>query len=388
DHMIPTTYTHLDHLPTTPNGKLDRKALPAPQAAARPYEPPRDELDQRLATIWQEILGVERVGIHDDFFELGGHSLLALRLAMRLRQELDREVPVATVLAAPTVELLTAALRDEGEGPLSSGRVVPLRTTGDRPPLFLVHALGGQVFRYRPLAQRLGADQPVYAIPAHGLTAGDEVQTSLEEMAETYAGYIRAVRPAGPYFVGGFCIGGNIALEVARRLREAGERVPYVFLAWSSADEPVVRDTLEDDTALMTHALAGSLESVDPAELGELDPAERLLSIVNAATREGSLKTETDDLEQIHRYVEVFRANAHAVGRYRHAPYDAPAVLLIPEEDNAPPEEDFGWRAVIPGLETGPIPGARFSSLYEPFVSRTALEWKRWMDRGLGHADH
>ncbi|MFG2078072.1 amino acid adenylation domain-containing protein [Nonomuraea maritima] len=389
EHMIPASFTELERLPVTANGKLDRGALPDPAPASRaPYEPPRDDLERTLTEIWADILGVERVGIRDDFFDLGGHSLLALRLALRMRQELDREVPVATVLAAPTVASLVEALADEGDNPVSRGRVVPLRTTGRRPPLFLVHALGGQVFRYRPLAQHLGEDQPVYAIPAHGLTAGDPVHTSIDEMAESYAGYIREIAPEGPYFLGGFCIGGNIALEVARRLRASGASVPYVFLAWSSADEPVVGSTLEDDTALMVHALAGGATSLDPRELSRLEPAERLLRIVNAATKEGQLRTETDDLDQIQRYVEVFRANAHAVGRYRHDVYDGPAVLLIPEEDDAPADEDYGWRPIVPGLDTGPIPGARFSALYEPYVTRTAHEWRRWMDRGLGHADH
>ncbi|WP_435192693.1 thioesterase domain-containing protein, partial [Nonomuraea sp. bgisy094] len=386
DHMVPSSFTELDRLPVTANGKLDRKALPDPAPVARaPYEAPRDELEETLAQIWAEILGVERPGIRDDFFDLGGHSLLALRLALRMRQALGREIPVATVLAAPTIAQLTEALADEGENPVSRGRVVPLRTAGNRPPLFLIHALGGQVFRYRPLAQHLGDDQPVYAIPAHGLTEGDAVQTTIDEMAETYAGYIRELFPAGPYFVGGFCIGGNIALEVARRLRKDGHAVPYVFLAWSSAEEPVVGSTLEDDTALMVHALAGGATSLDPRELSLMEPAERLLAIVNAATKEGQLRTESTDLDQIQRYVEVFRANAHAVGRYKHDTFDGPAVLLIPEEDNAPPDEDYGWRAFVPNLETGLIPGARFSALYNPYVTRTANAWRRWMDRGLEH---
>ncbi|MEU7892851.1 amino acid adenylation domain-containing protein [Nonomuraea sp. NPDC049152] len=386
DHMVPSSFTELDRLPVTANGKLDRKALPDPAPVARaPYEAPRDELEETLAGIWAEILGVERPGIRDDFFDLGGHSLLALRLALRMRQALGREIPVATVLAAPTIAQLTEALADEGENPISRGRVVPLRTAGNRPPLFLIHALGGQVFRYRPLAQHLGDDQPVYAIPAHGLTEGDAVQTTIDEMAETYAGYIRELFPAGPYFVGGFCIGGNIALEVARRLRKDGHAVPYVFLAWSSAEEPVAGSTLEDDTALMVHALAGGATSLDPRELSLMEPAERLLAIVNAATKEGQLRTESADLDQIQRYVEVFRANAHAVGRYKHDTFDGPAILLIPEEDNAPPDEDYGWRAFVPNLETGLIPGARFSALYNPYVTRTANAWRRWMDRGLEH---
>src|SRR5262249_44237654 len=146
---------------------------------------------------------------------------------------------------------------------MAAGPMVPLRTTGDRPPLFLSHALGGQVFRYRPLAERLGDDQPVYTIPAPGLGPGEEPHPTLAEMGDDYAGYIRSVRPHGPYLLGGFCIGGNIALEVARRLRAAGEDVPLVFPVWSSADEPVIRSSLEDETMLMIHALAGGVDVLE-----------------------------------------------------------------------------------------------------------------------------
>ncbi|WP_283133517.1 non-ribosomal peptide synthetase [Rhizohabitans arisaemae] len=387
EHMIPSTYTFLPELPLTATGKIRRNALPAPAAEgpSGEYVAPRSPVEARLTAIWEQILGVERVGIHDDFFELGGHSLLALRLAMRLRAEFGREVPVATVIAAPTVERLAEAMYDDTPSLESQGRVVPLRTTGDRPPMFFIHALGGQVFRYQPLARYLGDDQPVYAIPAHGLTEGDEPHATLEEMAQVYAGYIRATRPEGPYVIGGFCIGGNISLEVARQLRAEGAEVPLVLLAWSDADEPVIRSSLEDDRSLMVHALAGSLNTLDPRDLAEMDVEEQLLAIVGAATKEGSLRSDAADLEQMRRYVNVFRANAHAVGWYRHEPYDGYAVLLIPEDDGADADEDYGWRKVVPRLETGLIPGARFSALYEPLVAKTATETRRWMDRGLGH---
>ncbi|MFE0145748.1 amino acid adenylation domain-containing protein [Nonomuraea sp. NPDC059007] len=385
EHMVPSAFLSLERLPTTANGKLDRKALPDPAPAPRPpYEAPRDELEEHLAKLFADVLGVEEVGIRDDFFALGGHSLLALRLAMRLRQDLGREVPVATILPAPTVAQLAAALRHDADTPVGKGRIVPLREGGDRTPVFLIHALGGEVFRYQPLATALGEDQPVYAIPAHGLAEGETPHATIAEMAEAYAAYVRSVRPHGPYALGGFCIGGNIALEVARRLRSAGEEVPAVFLAWSSADEPVVRRSLEDDLELMGHALAGGLTTVDIQEFRHLEPAEQLLSVINAASSEGTLRQRPDDLAYIRRYLDVFRANAHAVGHYTHEPYDGRAVLLIPEGDGVSLDEDYGWRAVCDRLDVGYLPGARFSSFFPPYVARTATEWRRWMDHGTG----
>jgi thioesterase domain-containing protein len=130
-------------------------------------------------------------------------------------------------------------------------------------PVFLVPALGGHVFRYLPLARRLGDDQPVYAIAARGLADGEEPLGTLAEMVADYVAHIREVAPKGPYVLGGFCIGGNIALELARCLRAMGEEVPLVVLFFSGAAEPVVTSSPEDDTALMLHALAGGPLDVD-----------------------------------------------------------------------------------------------------------------------------
>ena len=387
-YMIPAAYVQLGELPLTSNGKLDRTALPAPQSArAGVYRPPRDSVEARLATIWEQLLGHAAIGVTEDFFALGGHSLLALRLALRIRQEFGRDLPVATVLTSPTIGQLALEIRR----PEDMGRtspIVPLRTTGDRPALFLSHALGGQVFRYRPLAARLGDDQPVYTIPARGLAPGEEPHHTLAEMADDYAGYIRSVRPHGPYVLGGFCIGGNIAMEVARRLRADGEEVPVVFAVWSSADEPVVRSSVEDETMLMIHALAGGvnvLETVDLDELRALDTDERLVAVVRAAAREERLRPDTADLEQARRYLRVFKANAQALGFYRHQPYDGDLVLLQPVEDpEITPGDDYGWRRVVSGrFAIAPIPGTRFTSIYEPLVSDMAAQMRRWMDRGF-----
>jgi len=388
EHMIPAVYVTLEELPVTHNGKLDRAALPAPEGPRRErYRAPRDQVEARLAQIWQELLGVPAIGITEDFFTLGGHSLLALRLAVRIRQELGRDLPVATVISSPTIRELAEELR-RPEDMGAPTKVVTLRSKGDRPAIFLSHALGGQVFRYRPLAARLGEDQPVYTIPARGLLAGEDPHETLDEMADDYVKYIREVRPHGPYVLGGFCIGGNIALEVARRLRADGEQVPMVFPVWSGADEPVVRSTLEDETMLMIHALAGGvnvLETVDLDELRSLSTEERLVAVIRASAKEERLRPDIVEMEQARRYLRVFKATAHAVGYYKHQPYDGDAVLLLPSEDpEIAPGEDYGWPKVIKGNFTvSPIAGTRFTSVYEPKVASMAAEMRRWMDHGF-----
>jgi amino acid adenylation domain-containing protein len=386
EHMLPTALVYLDTLPLTANGKIDRNALPPPTHTrrSRAFVPPRDPLEARLATLFEETLGVDPVGVHDDFFELGGHSLLALRLAMRVRRDLGRDLPVATTLAAPTVAQLAAALRRPQDS-APPGRIVPLQPAGERTPLFLVHALGGQVFRYLPLTRRLGADQPVYAIAARGLAEGEDPHDTLAEMVGDYLAHLRAVRPHGPYVLGGYCIGGNIALEMARALRVEGEQVELVVLIYSDADEPVVTASLEDDAVLTMHALAGGQLDADLGELHRLDPDQQLLAVIEAAARADRLQPDTADLEQARRFLRVFRANAHAVGRYQHEPYDGAVALLVPaQDDHIPAGADLGWAKVVNGrLRVHSYPGDRFSVLYEPVVAHAATELRKWMDHGL-----
>ncbi|MFI6510693.1 AMP-binding protein [Streptosporangium sp. NPDC050855] len=383
EHMIPSAWVTLDALPLTHNGKLDRKALPAPERTGGDAfrVPPRDPVEGRVAAIWEELFDVPMVGVFDDFFDLGGHSLLALRLAVRIRREFGRDLPVATVLASPTVAGLADVLRRPED--LSEQRLVTLNAEGDRPPIVLVHALGGQVFRYQPMARRLGPDQPVYAIAAAGLAPGEDPHTTMADMVEDYVERLRAVRPHGPYVLGGFCIGGNIAMEMARRLRDLGEEVPLLVLFYSDADEPVINSSLEDDASLMTHALAGGPLEADAAEFAGLGPEEMLVAVIAAASREQRLAPDTADVEQARRFLRVFRANAHAVGRYRHEPYDGDVALFAPTGDRP----DLGWGDVVKGnLAIEAIPGERVVILFEPLVAEAAAKLRSWIDHGVtGH---
>ncbi|MGN9786180.1 amino acid adenylation domain-containing protein [Nonomuraea sp. ZG12] len=384
DPMVPATWVRLDALPVTANGKLDRAALPDPGDAGRaPYLPPRDPFEAKLATLWEETLGVDAVSVHDDFFALGGHSLLALRLTMRLRKELGRDVPLSTVLTAPTVARLAVELRRPQDNDGAPQRIVPLRPAGERTPIFLFHALGGQVFRYLPLTRHLGADQPVYAVQAAGLAPGERPHATLAEMVDDYTAHLLRVRPHGPYVLGGYCIGGNIALETARRLRAMGEQVPLVVLFYSDAAEPVLRASLEDDAVLLMHALAGGQVQVNLDDLHQMDPDERLLAVIDAAARADKLQPDTADLRQARRFVEVFRANAHAVGHYQHAPYDGDVLLFSPTAEGVEPD-DMGWRDVVTGrLRISPIHGERFTVMYEPRVALAAAELRSSVDHGL-----
>ena len=239
DYMVPRAYVFLDQLPISPNGKIDRKALPVPAETrvvpADTYIAPRNQLEETLARIWAETLGVQRVGIRDDFFEMGGDSLDAVRLLLKILAAFPACQPsLAVILKAPTVEQFARTLNG---GQADWSCLVAVREGNERPPFFCVHGAGGNVLSMRDLAMALPPSLPFYCLQARGLDGQATPFSSVEETAECYIVQIRSVQPHGPYYLGGGCYGGLVAFEMARRLRSMGETVNVVALidTWNFA---------------------------------------------------------------------------------------------------------------------------------------------------------
>jgi amino acid adenylation domain-containing protein/FkbH-like protein len=235
DFMLPAAFVFVPALPLNANGKIDRAALPAlvpdHPGSERQFIAPRDVVETRLGLIWQELLNTKPIGALDNFFDLGGHSLMAIRLLARVEKEMGKSLPVATLFQAPTLGEFAHAIKTAEAARLSeSTSLVPIQPNGARPPLFLVHGAGGGMFwGYTNLARHLGDDQPVYAFRSRGLDGLPEF-ASIQEMATAYVANLRSFRPHGPYCLGGYCFGGNVAYEMARQLRATGETVAVLAL--------------------------------------------------------------------------------------------------------------------------------------------------------------
>ncbi len=247
--MVPSAIVLLAALPRTASDKLDRRALPDPDAAAAPaYVAPRTATETAVAREFGVLLGAERVGAEADFFALGGHSLLAPRLIARLRAELAVELPLTLLFEAPTVAELSArvnaALRERPAA--SSQLLLALARGGAGRPLYLVHPVGGGVMCYAELARRLGARRPVYALAASGLEPGEHPCADLHAMAARYADAIEAVQPTGPYLLGGWSLGGVVAFEVARLLHDRGRGTSRLVLIDSQAPGSTTRMRLSE----------------------------------------------------------------------------------------------------------------------------------------------
>jgi len=242
DYMVPTSFVFHDALPVSPSGKIDRNALPdaEPAVAERPVmTPPADALETGLVRIWENVLNVKPIGTQDNFFDLGGHSLLAMRILSRIEKQLGVRLLAPTLFESPTVKSLAAALRQKGT-PGASSSVVPIQPDGPRRPLFCAAPGHGDVIRFAALAQRMGVERPFYALVPPHPAEGERLRIDIGGLARRYTDEIIAISPKGPYLIGGFSVGGVIAMEVARELTRRGHDIgatvllDTVYPTWSA----------------------------------------------------------------------------------------------------------------------------------------------------------
>jgi amino acid adenylation domain-containing protein len=343
-YMVPSAFGFLPALPLTANGKLDRRALPAllggPQDIAG-GDRPRDLLELRLAQIWEELLGSGPIGLRDDFFERGGHSLLALRLVAEIRARLGREIPVATLFGGATVERVAAVLRTEN-GPARREILVPIRSGGSRPPLLIVHPVGGNVLCYADLVRRLGPDQPVWGLQSPG---PEEHPRDLAALADSYVDAVLRAFPAGPLHLAGWSLGAAVAFEMARQLAEGGR--------------PAERLLLLDPPA--TDGGRGGPPDPEVVEALFARDLERLTGQTTAG--EGASRE----------LFALFRDNFLALRGYTPSAYAGRAVVFRTAGRGEEVDPLPGWhRLVADGLEVEDVPGDHWSLLREPHVETLA----------------
>jgi pristinamycin I synthase-3/4 len=380
DFMLPSAIVALPALPLTPSGKVDRKALPEPDGGLAPgFVAPRTAVEEVLAEIWAELLGIAQIGVHDNFFERGGHSLLAVLLMARIEKRLGKTLPLAALFSAPTLEALAALAETSGGHPAGRkgrGSLVAIKSGGEQAPFFCVHPVGGNVLCYLDLARHLAPDQPFYAFQA----PDDRPHArSVEEMAARYLAEVRRVQPQGPYRLGGWSMGGLIAFEMARQLAAEGQETELLALIDAlppeTADAPATDEELVASFAQDMARLLGFNVGISPEELRSLPEQEKLAHVVRLGHTAGLLPADFG-LAQIEPLFATFAANLQASRAYAPEPYTGRLTLWVSEATAASHAAALdAWSRLVPaGLDRTILPGDHYSLLRRPEVERLARE--------------
>ncbi len=379
-YMIPSAFVMLDALPLTSNGKVNRKALPAPEQTRTDVEmgsfvPPRDALELQLAHMWEELLTVRPIGVMDDFFKLGGHSLLAVRLVAQIQTAFGIKLPLATLFQRTTVEQLAQLLREETHTVQDLwSPIVPIQPNGSRRPFFCVHPAGGNVFSYINLVQHLGYDQPFYSIQAIGLGGKESPPLEIETMAARYVEQIQAHQPQGPYLIGGWSLGGTVALEMAQQLVSQGQEVALLALFDTSA-YPVTLDVDLDDPVFILRTLLPL--PVSPGDLGKGDAESQIARIVDLARQAGIVPPDVT-IAQAHTLVRVYRANMLAYQKYTPSVYPGHVTLFRATEHPDTEAPDLDWHNLVDDwLEVILVPGNHVSIIEDKNNARVVARHLR-----------
>ena len=339
DYMIPSIFTIQPHLPLTPNGKIDCQALIAAPLAdlerQRRYVEAGDPSQLLLTQLWQELLGVPKIGIRDDFFALGGHSLLAIRMLSQIKELCGVQIPVAALFADATIESLARAMLELQQDQQESSLVEVQPGLETKRPFFFWHGdFNGGGFYCRNLARHIGPDQPFYAIHPYGM-AGQPPRATIDAMAAGHLQLVLDRQPEGPYLLGGHCNGALEAFEIAQLLRAAGQTVELLVM-------------------------------ISPPRRRQASPSSWAYAGLRYLLR--SLFSILDNRLLARRLPWLRRAllyNLYAAACHSYTPntYTGRVVLLQPGQVDHDKDPTRGWKNVALDLDMHPLPGGHGTSI-------------------------
>ncbi|WUI70062.1 amino acid adenylation domain-containing protein [Nocardia sp. NBC_00403] len=345
-HMVPTTITVLDDIPLTPVGKLDRRALPEPVFAARPFRAPSTPVEKIVARTFAEVLGLtegtdgsaadHRIGLDDNFFERGGNSLVATKLVRLLSTELGERIPVMWVFNAPTPAQLATEVERRRGGQVADDSafdvLLPLRQSGSLEPLFCIHPVGGLSWSFAGLAAHVDRERPIYGLQSPSLGSDEALPNSIEDWARRYIKEIRSVQPQGPYHLLGWSLGGVIAHAIAVQLQDEGEQVGLLammdsFLATAIDVEAVEADTTPEPIPIaeLVGGLFGDVDLGLDADIDVARLADQLAGLPEPFASFGP--------ERITRVVDAGIRSAALMYEYRARPFHGDLVYFTAAHD-------------------------------------------------------
>jgi amino acid adenylation domain-containing protein len=393
-YMVPSLFVTVEQLHLTPNGKIDRHALPQPDwtelDAQKVYVAPHGTTQLRLQMIWEEIFGIRPISVTDDFFELGGHSLLAVRLISTIHKHFGRDLPLSILFQGATIERL-GDLLDRQETHSFTSPLVPINAGGSKRPLFCPHGVGGNVVSYLELAKQLGPDQPFYGLQTP-LPEYESQFQSLEAMVARYVDEIRKIQPEGPYLLGGWSMGGVVAFEMANQLHKQGQEVG--LLAVMDVRPPVEKSKADVmDFDLIKTSLQFTIESFDISldlfasdwdHFKRLETDDRLRYIMEKAQAAKVLPKDVG-FEQLRRVYNQININFRLLRDYTPEVY--PGEITVFKAQNGEHEnevEDFraAWAALSSReLRMHILPCTHFEMVNQPHVQQVAAFLQHYFEQ-------
>ncbi len=352
----------------------------------------QDETTKRLSGIWQDLLGIRSIGLDQNYFDLGGDSSLAVQLFAQIEKVFDVKLPLATLFEAPTIAELAQILRREG-APSDWSSLVAIQPEGSRPPFFCMHGAGGNVLIYRELSRHLGSDQPFYGLQSRGLDGASAPLTRIEDMASIYLKEIRRVQQRGPYLLGGYCLGGTVAFEIARQLQAKGEQITLLALFdtmnWAKVGHPSMWGKSYNAWQKLYFHSANFL-SLDFS--GKKDffleklkilwnriPVWRGMLLGRLGENLSAEKSESRILGQI------WQANDRAAAEYVPAPFAGMVTDFRPKKQyRMLSRPDLKWEKLAHGgQEVVVLPVYPAGMLVEPFVKHLAAALRNSIDKAI-----
>jgi thioesterase domain-containing protein/acyl carrier protein len=393
-YCVPSRFVIVEDIPLTANGKPDRVRLAQLNGKALDGKTEsiayRDDVETKLAAIWNSLLPGEKVGLHDNFWDIGGHSLLAVRMFVDIEKEFGKRLPLPVLFKAQTVAELAEVIR----GPLPENAwrsLVPIQTTGKRPPLYCIHPIGGAVTCYRLVAGYIGSDQPVYGLQSRGLDGIQEPVHTVEQMAANYVEEIIASNPDGPYLICGYSFGGVVAHEAAIQLRQMGRQIEFVGLIDTSFPEYSRLELLSSKGKSFWSYAAHQLQIF--RRLNGADRRTFFARKMRDALRR--LRNQTDDYNQMDDLVAypteliktITMANEQALTRYYPKKYPGELVVFRTSERLDLDFDDpmSAWKTVADKIVVHDLPGNHFTTIKEPNVQSLACELRSCIDRVVQH---
>lgn len=378
DYMAPAAYVRLDRMPLSHNGKLERRALPAPDDSAyvqETYEAPVGPVEEKLARIWASVLGLERISRRANFFDMGGHSLLAIRMLTRIEAEFGHSLNLTSLFRAPTIAAFGELLQQGESSGIHSPGVVSIQPEGTKPPLFAIIT----PTRYLNISRHLGKTQPVIGLqlfdPAKPL---DTKYSRLEDVAGECARLIREIQPEGPYAVVGWCVGGVLAFETAQQLIQTGQEVSFVGVIDGWAPDYVRRRgqiwlKAADFASRCKRAYIGIRAGRQSAKSYMIKAFDRIFRVPRADADPVSSDPELALIDQFN--LEMFRYLWTLQSAYEPKPFPGRVHIFVSQfrPTGWLADSSLGWgRLALEGAEAVPFEGNHWSIFDEPAAGQAA----------------